>query len=121
MVGATLARWFVSAAAIWLVAALGWGIEVRSFWTAAVAAVVLGLVDLVVRPILVFLTFPITLITLGLFWFVLNGVLLLLVGALVPGFKVKGLVGAIVASIAIGIAVFFIRIALRLVWPQLAI
>jgi len=94
-----LARWIVNAAALLLVAYLYPGVNVESFFAAAIAALVLGLVNAVVRPILVILTFPVTLLTLGLFLFVINALLFWLVAELVQGFTVTGFLAALVGSI----------------------
>jgi len=94
-----LARWIVNAAALLLVAYLYPGVHVESFFAAAIAALVLGLVNAVVRPILVILTFPVTLLTLGLFLFVINALLFWLVAEVVQGFTVNGFVAALIGSI----------------------
>ncbi len=94
-----IARWIVNAAALLLVAYLYPGVQVESFLAAALAALVLGLVNAVVRPILVILTLPVTLVTLGLFLFVLNALLFWMVASLVPGIAVKGFLAALVGSI----------------------
>ena len=94
-----LARWVVNAAALLLVAYLYPGVHVESFFAALIAALVLGLVNAVIRPILVILTFPVTLLTLGLFLFVINAVLFWLVANLVQGFAVNGFVAALIGSI----------------------
>ena len=94
-----LARWIVNAAALLLVAYVYPGVHVESFFTAAVAALVLGLVNAVVRPILVILTLPVTLLTLGLFLFVINALLFWLVAEIVRGFAVNGFLAALVGSI----------------------
>src|SRR5258706_6527686 len=93
-----LARWIVNAAALLLVAYLYPGVQVESFFAAAIAAVVLGLVNAVVRPILVILTFPVTLLTLGLFLFVINALLFWLVAGFVHGFAVSGFMAALIGS-----------------------
>lgn len=98
-----LMRWLVSAASILVVSYLGVGIRVSGVVTALVAALVLGLADLIIRPILVALTLPVSVLTFGLFIFVINGFLLLIVSAIVKGFTVNGILGAILASILIGI------------------
>jgi putative membrane protein len=85
-----LFRVLVNALAIWLATEIVPGIGVRSTSTVIVAALVLGLLNAVVRPILLVLTLPLTLVTLGLFLFVLNGFCLWLTSALVPGFQVRG-------------------------------
>ena len=94
-----LARWIVNAAALLLVAYLYPGVFVESFLAALIAALVLGLVNAIVRPILVVLTLPVTLLTLGLFLFVINALLFWLVAELVPGFRVTGFGAALLGSI----------------------
>jgi putative membrane protein len=94
-----LARWIVNAAALLLVAYLYPGVRVESFVAAIIAALALGLVNAVVRPILVVLTFPVTLLTLGLFLFVINALLFWLVAEFVPGFHVNGFIAALIGSI----------------------
>ncbi len=78
-------------------------IKVDSVLAALAAAFILGIVNLVVRPILIFLTFPLTLLTLGLFLLVINGLMLWLVAALVGGFHVNGFWGAVFGSILISL------------------
>jgi putative membrane protein len=98
-----LAVWLVNTLALVAVAYLMPGITVASFGTAIVAALVLGLVNAIVRPILILLTLPATLLTLGLFIFVLNGLLFWMVGSFIDGFHVagfwSGFFGAIVFSL----------------------
>lgn len=100
---AMVGSWLVRAAAILVVSYLGLGIHVQGLLTAVIAAVVLSLIDLVVRPLLLALTLPVTVLTFGLFIFVINGIMLWLVSLLVPGFAIAGLGGAVVASIVIGV------------------
>jgi putative membrane protein len=98
-----VAVWLINALALIAVAYLMPNISVASFWTALVAALVLGLVNAIVRPILVVLTLPATILTLGLFIFVLNGLLFWIVGSFLEGFRVAGFwagfFGAIVFSL----------------------
>lgn len=96
---ALLLRWILNAAALLLVAYLYPGIQVHGPVAAALAALVLGLVNAVVRPVLVVLTLPVTVVTLGLFLFVINALLFWLVAALVPGFTVPGFLAALVGSL----------------------
>jgi putative membrane protein len=95
--------WLINALALLTVAYVMPGIEIASFWTAMVAAVVLGLVNAVIRPILILLTLPATILTLGLFIFVINGLLFWFVGSNLQGFTVSGFwpafFGALVYSI----------------------
>ena len=97
-----LVRIVLNAAAIMLASAVIPGIRVAGIGPALVAGLVFGLVNAIVRPILVVLTFPITLVTLGLFIFVVNALCFWLTSALVPGFDVAGFwpafVGALVTS-----------------------
>jgi len=95
--------WLINALALMAVAYLMPSIEVSSFGAALVAALVLGLVNAFVRPVLVLLTLPVTILTLGLFIFVLNGLLFWMVGSWLQGFWVAGfwagVLGAIVFSL----------------------
>ncbi len=85
------------------------GVKVDSFFTAVVVAIVLGIVNAILKPILVILTLPITIITLGLFYFVINAFLILLVSAIVPGFKVHGFWWAIAFSLVLSILGSFLH------------
>ena len=78
-------------------------IRVEGIWAALVAAFLLGVVNAVLRPILIFFTLPITVLTLGLFLLVINGLMLWLVSAIVKGFQVNGFWGAVLGSILISI------------------
>ncbi len=78
-------------------------IWVEGFLTALVAAFLLGIVNTIIRPILVLLTLPLTVLTLGLFLLVINGLMLWLVSALVSGFHVSGFWGAVFGSILISL------------------
>jgi putative membrane protein len=94
-----LARWILNAAALLLVAYLYPGVHVAGFVPAPAAALFLGLVNAVVRPILVILTLPVTILTLGLFIFVINALLFWLVAEVVKGFDVTGFGAALLGSI----------------------
>jgi len=95
--------WLINALALVAVAYLMPSIQVSSFGAALVAALVLGLVNAVVRPVLVLLTLPVTILTLGLFIFVLNGLLFWMVASWLEGFHVagfwSGVFGAILFSL----------------------
>ena len=97
-----LLRVLINAAAIWVAASLIPGIDLGGLGPALLAALVLGVINAIVRPILIFLTLPITLVTLGLFIFVLNAFCLWLTAQVVPGFDVRGIwpafFGALVVS-----------------------
>ena len=98
-----LVRVLVNAFAIYLVAQIVPGIEVSSILTALGAGLVLGLLNAVVRPILIVLTLPVTLVTLGLFLFVLNGLCLWLTSLLVKGFEVHGVWAAIFGALLVSL------------------
>ena len=85
-----LIRVLVNALAIWLATVIVPGIEARGATRVVGAALVLGVINAIVRPILLVLTLPLTLVTLGLFLFVLNALCLWLTSAIVPGFDVRG-------------------------------
>jgi putative membrane protein len=94
-----LVVWLINAIALIAVAYLIPSIQVSSFGAALVAALVLGLINAVVRPVLVLLTLPATIVTLGLFIFVLNGLLFWMVGAWLEGFEVGGFWSGVFGSI----------------------
>jgi putative membrane protein len=95
--------WLINTVSLLAVAYLMPGVVVQNFFTAVIAAMVLALVNAVIRPILILLTLPATLLTLGLFIFVINGLLFWFVGSLIQGFVVQGFwagfFGAIVYSL----------------------
>jgi len=95
--------WLINTVSLIAVAYLLPSIKVADFTTALIAALVLGLVNTIIRPVLVLLTLPVTLLTLGLFIFVINGLLFWLVGSFVKGFVVDGFwagfLGAIIYSL----------------------
>lgn len=93
-----LVKWALSAAALLLVAHLVPGIHVGHI-AALIAAIVIGLINAILRPILVILTLPITILTLGLFIIVINAALFMLAAGIVPNFTVHGWQAAIVGSI----------------------
>jgi putative membrane protein len=94
-----IARWIINAAVLLLVAYIYPGVQIESFGAALLAALVLGLVNAIVRPILVVLTLPVTLLTLGLFLFVINALLFWFVAEVVHGFSVGGFGAALLGSI----------------------
>lgn len=98
---AILANWILSALAIFIVANYLPGVKVATFQTALVVALVLGIINAVIKPIIVILTLPINIITFGLFTFVINAVLILIVARIVPGFTVVGFVPALIAAVAL--------------------
>ena len=102
-----LVRWIVNALALLLVSWLVPGIRANSVVVLFVAAAVLGLLNAVLRPVLVVLTAPLWIITFGLFLIVVNAVMLWLAAVLVPGFTVDGFLAAILGAIVLSVVSFF--------------
>jgi putative membrane protein len=96
-------RWVIVAFGLWLATRILTGLHVDSAQTLFIAALLLGLVNAVVRPIAVILTLPLTLLTLGLFLLVINAAMLGLVAALLNGFSIDGFWTALAASLIVGI------------------
>ena len=96
-----LIRWLLSALVVMLLPYIVPGIDVDTFTTALLVALVLGLVNALLRPLLVILTLPITIFTLGLWLLVINAAMLLLVSRIVSGFVVDGFVAALIGSIVL--------------------
>jgi putative membrane protein len=94
-----IVKWVLSAAALLFVAYVYSGVEVNSFTAALIAAFVIGLLNAVVRPILVVLTLPVTVVTLGLFLFVINALMFWGASGLLDGFQVRGFVAALIGSV----------------------
>ena len=93
----------ITALALLLVAYLLPGVAVSSFYIALIVAVLLGLLNLIVKPILVVLTLPINILTLGLFMWVINGFLFWFVGTFVDGFSVDGFLTAIIGALIVSV------------------
>lgn len=95
----TLTRWLLAAIALLLIATVYEGVHLAGVGSALLAALVLGLFSAVLRPILVVLTLPVTLLTLGLFLFVINALLFWTASGLLPGFRVDGFGAALIGSL----------------------
>ena len=98
-----LIRWLVLTVAILLTAYLMNGIEVRGFISAFFAAAILGILNAFFRPILLILTLPINVLSLGLFTFIINAMLLMMVSGVISGFEVKGFWSAVFGSLLISL------------------
>jgi len=94
-------HWIVTAGLLLLAASLVRGFYVEGWGAALIGALVMGFVNAVIRPVMVFLTFPFTLITFGLFLLVVNALMLWLVAALVPGIRIQGFWAALVGSLVL--------------------
>ncbi len=111
-------KWLLSAMALLAVAHFYPGVQVQSFTAALIAAFVIGLLNTFVRPILVFLTFPVTIVTLGLFLFVINAAMFWAASKLLEGFQVNGFVAALVGSLLYSLAGMVIEAALERVFKK---
>jgi putative membrane protein len=98
-----LVHWAIVAAALWVATSVVPGVTVTSVQSLLVAALVLGLVNALVRPILTILTLPITIVTLGLFYLVVNAAAFGLAAALVPGFAVAGFGSAVIGALLVSL------------------
>ena len=103
-----LIHWLVIALALWVTAYVLPGVSVDSTQALAIAAIVLGLVNALIRPVLTILTLPITILTLGLFYLVINGLTFLLAAKLVPGFHVGGFWWAVLGALLVSIVSAFV-------------
>jgi putative membrane protein len=104
-----IVSWFVSALALWLVAQIIPGIEVRGFGAALIATIIIAVVNVTIGPVLRILTFPLTLLTLGLFLLVVNAFLLKLASLFTPGFSVHGFLSALLGSVVLTILTALLR------------
>ena len=99
-----LLNWVLSAAAVWIVAQLVPGVSVRGAGAALIAALVIGFINATIGFVLKVITFPLTLVTLGVFWFVINALMLELASALLaPGFQVHGFLAAFIGAIVLSL------------------
>jgi len=96
-----LASWILSALAIIIVAKYLPGFRVDSFFTALIVALILGFINAFIKPFIIILTLPINILTLGLFTFVINAILIILVSKIVPGFIITGFMPALIAAVAL--------------------
>lgn len=98
-----ITKWLLNALAILLAAFLIPGIFVENFYVALIAALILGILNILVKPILIILTLPITILTLGLFMFVINGFLFWFLGTFVKGFTVEGFIPAMMGALLVSL------------------
>lgn len=113
-----IAKWLLSAMALLFVAYVYTGVEVKSFTAALVAAFVIGLFNMVVRPVLVVLTLPVTVLTLGLFLFVINALMFWAAATVMQDFNVKGFLPALVGSLIYSAIGVVIESALERLFPK---
>jgi putative membrane protein len=104
-----LLNWVLSALAVWIVSKLVHGFVVHGAAAALIAALVIGFVNATLGLFLKIITFPLTLLTFGLFWLVINAAMLELASAIVPGFEVRGFGAAFIGAIALSLVNMFLR------------
>ena len=107
-----IVKWLLSASALLAVAYLYDGVQINTFTTALVAAFVIGLFNTILRPVLILLTLPVTLITLGLFLFVINALMFWAAAGVMDGFKVSGFGAALLGSLIYSLLGLVIEAAL---------
>lgn len=98
---ALLLRWLILAGSILLAAYVIPGIDVKGFWSAFVAAAILGLLNAIFRPILVLLTLPINVLTFGLFTFIINAFILMMVSGVISGLQIQGFWSGVLGALVI--------------------
>lgn len=108
-----LAHWGITALSLWVAGFIFHGITFSNKQSLFISALLLGFANAVIRPIVILLTIPLTLITFGFFLLVINALMMLLVSSVVPGFKVSGFWTAFIASISIAILCFFVGLYFR--------
>ena len=108
-----IVNWLLGAPALWLVAQIIPGIQIRDFGAALLATVVIAVVDITIGPILRFIAWPITFLTLGLFRWVLNALLLKLASMFTPGFRIDGFLNALLGSLVLTVLDIVLH---RVVW-----
>ena len=108
-----LVTWLLSALSLLIVGYVVKGFDISGFGSALIAAVVIGLVNGTIGFFLKVVTFPLTILTLGLFWWVINALMLKAAAALVPGFKINGFLPALVGALALSLVNLLLRTFLQ--------
>jgi putative membrane protein len=106
-------RALFAALGLWLAARFVPGVVARDATTVVLAAVLLGLVNAFIRPVVLVLTLPLTIVTLGLFILIVNALMIMLVSAFLPGFEVHGLVAGVLAAIVTGVTSWIGQMVVR--------
>ena len=108
-----LLKWFIATAAIIITGLIIPGITVASLWTALWLALFLGLLNVTLKPVLIFLTLPINIVTLGLFVFVINAAIILLASTVIKGFQVEGFLAALLFSVVLSIIGYLMNLLIK--------
>lgn len=106
-----LINWIVMAFAVIVAAYILPGVTLSGFWAAVLAALVLGLINVFIKPLLLILTLPINILTLGLFTLVINALVIMMASGITPGFKVDGFWNAMLFSIVLSLVLYVINLA----------
>ncbi len=106
-------RWFVTTLAILIVPALVSGVRVESFMSALAMAAVLGVINAIVRPVLIVLTFPLTVLSLGFFLLVINAVTFMMAGGIVSGMKVDSFGAAFFAALIVTLVSWIVNLSIK--------
>lgn len=114
----TLTRWLLLAAALLLVASIYPGVVVTSYGAALIAALVLGLFNTLVRPVLVLLTLPVTVLSLGLFLFIINALLFWAAASVIQGLSVTGFGAALIGSLIYSLFGMVIDVIVERLFPN---
>jgi putative membrane protein len=104
-----LVNWLLSAVSLVIIAAIVPGIEIEGFGTAMIAAVVIALVNVTLGLLLKIVTFPLTIVTFGLFLIVINALMLKVAASMMPGFRVKGCLPAVLGAVLLGLVNSLLR------------
>lgn len=99
----TLISWLAAALIFMVAAYILPGVHIQNFWTAIILAAVMGILNILIKPLLVLLTLPFTIVTFGLFLLVINALMVLLASAIVPGFTVDGFWWAFIFSVLVSL------------------
>ncbi len=108
-----LLRWILNAGALLILAAFFEGVEISGFYAALIVVLVLGLINAVIRPLLIILTLPVNILTLGLFTFVINALLFWFVSTMVQGFHVDGFTSAFIGALVLSVASWILSMVLK--------
>ena len=112
-----IAKWLLAACALLLVAYIYPGVQLQGYGSALIAAAVIGLFNVLLRPVLVILTLPVTVVTLGLFLFVINALLFWAASGLLDGFGVNGFWAAMLGSVIYSLLMLVVDAAIRAILP----
>ena len=108
-----LLRWVLNAGVLLLIAQFFVGVEISGFYAALITALILGLVNAIIRPLIILLTLPVNVLTLGLFTFVINALLFWFVSTVVQGFHVDGFTSAFIGALIMTVASWIFSMFLK--------